>query len=128
MKSCILSLISDEKGGESSTTNNWGATSFIEKPFKKKSPSPPVVAMPRRTKTNNQPAGNQKPKGQNTPSSKPSKKSRSSPNRRSLSSVSSISSNDLSDSENKGRKKYFEGNRKRDRSPVFRGRNLPYYR
>ncbi|XP_056637316.1 uncharacterized protein CG7065-like isoform X1 [Diorhabda sublineata] len=46
----------EEKQNEPSSSNNWGATTaYIEKPFKKRSPSPPVVNMPsKKTKGNAQ--------------------------------------------------------------------------
>lgn len=124
MSNTILFL--EEKSYESTASNNWGGSAYIERPFKKRSPSPPVVACP--TKKNK--AGfqaNKKqlpayiPVGQST-----TKTATQQVRRRSLSSVSSISSSDMSDGEGR-EKKVGRSPRKRD-SPSPRGRPLPYQR
>lgn len=105
-------LFKDEKGlVEVTAANPWpGNSSVIEKPFKKKSPSPPVVAMPKRSKII-QPGPAQK---SSLYASQSSMRSR----RQSLSSVSSVSSDDLRDSVKKPYKE-FQSNRSPTRGRMY---------
>lgn len=122
------SFFLEEKSYESTTSNNWGGSAYIERPFKKRSPSPPVVACPtKKSKGGIQPPKKQTPAyvsvGQGT-----SLKTATQPvRRRSLSSVSSISSSDLSDGEGDRSRKAGRSLRRKE-SPSNRWRQLPYQR
>ncbi|KAJ8959104.1 hypothetical protein NQ318_022361 [Aromia moschata] len=134
----------DKQSYEMTPSANWGTQTFIQKPFKKRSPSPPVVAMPgKRSKANPR---KQKPAylegkdakgvaaGGGGTAGGGAAPSQSSVGRRrsSLSSVSSISSSDLSGNEQekgkggrlrtpphqRGRQQFYE--RRRSPSPARR--------
>ncbi|KAJ8916865.1 hypothetical protein NQ315_005872 [Exocentrus adspersus] len=119
----------EDKSYESSASTNWGGSTYIERPFKKRSPSPPVVACPTKKVKANVQAPNpqlsaftQGGQGVGKSTAPVAAQAR----RRSLSSVSSISSSDLSDGESK-KEKIITRSPKR-RSPSPRGRQLPYHR
>lgn len=114
----------DEKTSDTvSISNDWGTSTFIAKPFKKRSPSPPVVAMPSKKAKGGQTYSSQKPKGQQS-SGKSLNAAPVRGSRRSLSSVSSISSDELSDGDSKRNKESFGRMQRIRRSPVPRGRPL----
>ncbi|XP_018574975.1 uncharacterized protein CG7065 isoform X2 [Anoplophora glabripennis] len=96
-----------------------------ERPFKKRSPSPPVVACP--TKKNKTGLANKKQLPAYIPVGQSNAKTSAQPGRRrSLSSVSSISSSDMSEGEGRVRKAGRSPRRRESPSP--RGRQLPYQR
>ncbi|XP_049818171.1 uncharacterized protein CG7065-like isoform X2 [Aethina tumida] len=102
--------------------------SSISKPFKKRSPSPPVVARP--TKKNKGPmAGGSQGNGMNRFRDDYQRPDLRKQRRRSLSSVSSISSNDLSDRES-DRSSYRRQDDRRKKFPIrsYRSPERNFYR
>ncbi|KAG5898526.1 hypothetical protein JTB14_038478 [Gonioctena quinquepunctata] len=134
----------EEKSYESSATNNWGTTT-IQKPFKKKDPSPPVVGVPLvRTRGNAQTNPRKQEPAYVPASQKPLPNTGGKPQiggkdqgnqplaaklgqQRRLSSVSSISSSDLSD--NEGSKNRNARRPVKRREPFYKNeRNHPHSR
>ncbi|XP_023015963.2 uncharacterized protein CG7065 isoform X1 [Leptinotarsa decemlineata] len=152
----LTKSLEDEKSYESSSVNNWGST-FIQKPFKKKDPSPPVVGLPfSRKKGNAQtnprkqepayvpPSQKQTPKAQaaGKPVTQPQGKAQvpassqgtrpvpksDQRRRRSLSSVSSISSSELNDDDGKSKDAHKFDKKREPPQPQRNERSLPYSR